>query len=67
VPAYLIRYPQGERSEDTLVEDQSLTLNFEHGWAVFSDANGFCLAVPCSKGASIERFDDRSDGNRLPP
>lgn len=45
MPRYLIRHP-GKQRDDMLVEDPALTLHFEHGWAVFTDAAGIRLAIP---------------------
>lgn len=57
MPAYLIRHPAEHRREDILVEDPDLTLHFEGGWAVLTDAHGVCFAVPCGQGAHIQRVD----------
>ncbi|WP_370738943.1 hypothetical protein [Streptomyces sp. EN16] len=57
MPHFLIRHP-GKTSDDLLVEDPALTLHFEHGWAIFTDAAGTCLAIPAEAGAHIERVDE---------
>ncbi|WP_051734162.1 hypothetical protein [Streptomyces griseus] len=56
MPAYLIRHP-GKANEDILIEDDPLTLTFHGNWAVFTDTNGSCLAIPAEAGAHIERVD----------
>lgn len=58
MPAYLIVHPREQRKDDILVEDDDLTLRFEAGWAILSDANGTCLAIPSGQGASIQRVDE---------
>ncbi|MGW9245737.1 hypothetical protein [Streptomyces badius] len=54
---FLIRHP-GKARDDILIEDDPLTLTFEHGWAIFTDAVGTCLAIPAEAGAYIERVDE---------
>lgn len=61
MPAYLIQHPVEQRREDILVEDDDLKLSFAGGWAVFADADGVCLAIPCGQGASIQRVDDQQE------
>lgn len=56
--AYLIVHPREQRKDDILVEDDDLVLRFEAGWAILSDANGICLAIPSGQGASIQRVDE---------
>lgn len=58
MPAYLIQHPAEQRREDILIEDAHLTLAFQDGWAVFTDAQGVCLAVPSGQGAHIQRVED---------
>ncbi|MEV7654664.1 hypothetical protein AB0O39_10880 [Streptomyces anulatus] len=65
MPAFLIRHP-GKQSDDLVIEDPALTLRFEHGWAVFTDATGTCLAVPSEAGAHIERVDEPQDHEPAP-
>jgi hypothetical protein len=55
--AYLIQHPAEQRREDILIEDDSLTLTFTGGWAVFTDGQGVCLAIPAGQGAHIQRVD----------
>ena len=57
MPAYLVQHPAEQRREDILIEDADLTLAFQDGWAVFTDAQGVCLAVPNGQGAHIQRVD----------
>lgn len=57
MPKYLIRHPAKEAREDVLLEDEPLTLTFEGGWAIFTDADGICFAVPSGQGAHIQRID----------
>ncbi|TXS22398.1 hypothetical protein EAO70_05935 [Streptomyces sp. adm13(2018)] len=66
MPAYLIRHPAELRREDVLVEDGTLELAFTGGWAVFTDNNGVCLAIPGGQGAHIERV-DTPDEEPAPP
>lgn len=61
MPAYLIVHPRDQRKDDILVEDDDLTLRFEAGWAILSDANGICLAIPSGQGASIQRIDETTE------
>ncbi|APE21402.1 MULTISPECIES: hypothetical protein [Streptomyces] len=57
MPSYLIQHPAEQRREDMLIEDDELTLAFVGGWAVFTDGQGVCLAVPAGQGAHIQRVD----------
>lgn len=57
MPAYLIRQP-GKPIEDVVVADPHLTLGFTNGWAVLTDEQGICLAIPAQAGAHIQRVDD---------
>lgn len=56
MPTYLIRYPKGQ-GEDIVAEDDTLTLEFTHGWAVLTDQHGPCIAIPKHTGATITRID----------
>jgi hypothetical protein len=58
MPAYLVIHPIGQKREDMLLEDDTLTLAFTGDWAVFSDAHGICLAIPAAQGAHIQRVDE---------
>ncbi|MGQ3551706.1 hypothetical protein [Streptomyces rochei] len=59
MPAYLIVHPRDQKRDDLVIEDPALTLRFEAGWAVLSDGNGVCLAIPSGQGASIQRVDEQ--------
>lgn len=61
---YLIVHPAGQKREDMFLEDEHLTLDFVGDWAVFSDADGICLAIPAGQGAHIQRIDG---GGELSP
>ncbi|MEV7466120.1 hypothetical protein AB0O20_06345 [Streptomyces kronopolitis] len=60
MPTYLVVHPKG-KGEDVLVQDDYLTLDFRHGWAVLSDQHGPCMAIPASSGATITRIDPDED------
>lgn len=60
MPTYLVVHPKG-KGEDVLVEDPALTLSFDHGWAVLSDQQGPCMAIPADSGATITRIDPDED------
>ncbi|MGW4834773.1 hypothetical protein [Streptomyces globisporus] len=62
---YLIRHP-GKARDDILIEDNPLTLTFTGGWAIFTDADGTCLAIPAEAGAHIERVDEPQDHEPAP-
>lgn len=61
MPRYLITYPKGQ-GEDILVEDEHLELSIDHGWAVLTDHDGTCLAIPSHAGATITRIDKAGAG-----
>jgi hypothetical protein len=61
MPAYLIQHPAEQRREDILIEDDTLTVTFAGGWAVFTDDRGVCLAIPAGQGAHIQRVDSDTD------
>lgn len=58
MPRYLVLHPQGQKRDDVLIEGDDITLAFLGGWAVLSDSNGTCLAIPSGQGASIQRVDE---------
>lgn len=60
MPAFLIRYPNGE-AEDIVAEDDPLTLTLDHGWAVLADEAGPCIAVSVQAGAIITRIGSPED------
>jgi hypothetical protein len=57
MPAYLITHPRDQKLDDLVIEDPTLTLRFEAGWAILADDHGVCLAIPSGQGASIQRVD----------
>lgn len=57
MPRYLIVHPRDQKRDDVLVEGEDLELFFTAGWAVLSDTDGICLAIPSGQGASIQRVD----------
>jgi hypothetical protein len=66
VPAYLIVHPREQRKDDVLIEDPHLALTVVDGWAVFTDQDGICLAIPAGLGAHIQRVDEDQDTDQEP-
>lgn len=66
MPAYLIVHPREQRKDDVLVEDPHLALTVADGWAIFTDHQGICLAVPAALGAQIQRVDEDQDPDQEP-
>ena len=60
MPRYLIVHAE-RRGDDTLLEDETLTLEFADGWAIFHDAAGTCYAVPREQVRSILRVDENQN------
>lgn len=58
MPAYLVIHPRDQRRDDLRLSGDDLTLRFEAGWAIFTDNQGDCLAIPSGQGASIQRDDE---------
>ncbi|WP_055693382.1 hypothetical protein [Streptomyces prasinopilosus] len=58
MPAYLVIHSREQQRDDLRLSDPDLALRFEAGWAIFSDAQGDCLAIPAGQGASIQRDDE---------
>lgn len=58
MPAYLVIHPREQRRDDLRLSGDDLTLRFEAGWAIFTDSQGDCLAIPSGQGASIQRDDE---------
>lgn len=56
--AYLVIHPRGQKRDDVLIEGDDITLGIQGSWAVLSDSNGICIAVPSGQGASIQRVDE---------
>lgn len=67
MPAYLIVHPREQRKDDVLIEDPNLTLTVTDGWAVFTDEDGICLAIPAGLGAQIQRVDEPPDTDHPEP
>lgn len=61
MPAYLIVHPRDQRRDDVHLASDDLILRFEAGWAIFSDSQGDCLAIPSGQGASIQRVDEEPE------
>lgn len=57
MPAYLVIHPREQQRDDIRIEDPELTLTFQAGWAILTDGQGVCLAIPSGQGASIQRDD----------
>lgn len=70
MPRYLIVHPREQRKDgskdDVLIEGDDLTLAVTDGWAVFTDQDGICLAIPAGLGAQIQRVDEPQDPNQEP-
>jgi hypothetical protein len=60
VPAYLIVYTE-RRGDDTVLEDDELTLELDANWATFYDAHGICFTSPRERISSIQRVDEQQD------
>jgi len=60
MPAYLIVHNE-RHGDDTLLEDDQLTVEFTEGWAVFHDEAGPCYAVPREQVRSIMRVDEEQE------
>lgn len=60
MPAYLIVHAE-RRGDDTLLEDDQLSLDLTPGWAVFTDAAGTCYVVPRERIGSIQRIDEEQN------
>jgi hypothetical protein len=58
MPAYLIVHNE-RRGDDTLLEDDTLTVEFTPDWVVFTDEAGACYAVPREQVRSIMRVDEQ--------
>ncbi|MWA08747.1 hypothetical protein [Streptomyces sp. BA2] len=60
--AYLIVHSREQRKDDAVIQDDNLALTIQGSWAVLSDGDGVCLAIPSGQGASIQRIDDIPEG-----
>ncbi|MGW2223796.1 hypothetical protein [Streptomyces formicae] len=67
MPAYLIVHPRDQRKDDAVIQADDLTLTIQGSWAILSDRDGICLAIPSGQGASIQRIDDDPDGEGPTP
>lgn len=65
MPRYLIVHAE-RRGDDTLLEDDPLTLELTQGWAIFHDMAGACYAVPREQVRSILRVDEDQDTEQEP-
>jgi hypothetical protein len=59
--AYLIVHNE-RRGDDTLLEDDTLTVEFTPDWVILRDEAGACYAVPREQIRSIMRVDEPEDG-----
>ncbi|MFB7647139.1 hypothetical protein ACFC0S_16805 [Streptomyces sp. NPDC056084] len=60
MPAFLIRHRQGQQG-DVLIQDDTLTLTLDGGWAILHDEHDLVLAVPKDQVASIQRIDEQPE------
>lgn len=60
MPAYLIVHNE-RRGDDTLLEDDGLTVEFTPDWVVFTDGAGPCYAIPREQIRSVMRVDEPED------
>ncbi|MFD4547284.1 hypothetical protein [Streptomyces sp. NPDC058466] len=65
MPAYLIVHAE-RRGDDTVLEDDTLTVEFTPDWAVFRDEAGACYAVPREQIRSIMRVDEDQEPDQEP-
>lgn len=70
MPAYLVVHTE-RHGDDTLIEDDNLTVEFIHGWVLFKDRdlihpNRVAIAFPATQVARVQRVDqppeDRAEG-----
>lgn len=64
MPAYLVVHTD-RRGDDTLLEDDALTVDFTADWVVFRDEAGACYAVPREQVRNVMRVDQPQDGPTL--
>lgn len=57
MPAYLIIHAE-RRGDDTLIEDDQLTVEFGEHWVTISDQAGPCYAAPREKVHAVMRVDE---------
>jgi hypothetical protein len=61
VPAYLVVHTE-RHGDDTLIEDDNLTVEFTDGWVLFKDRdliqpNRVAIAFPATHVARVQRID----------
>ena len=66
MPAYLIVHAE-RRGDDTVLEDEHLTLELTEGWAIFHDEDGACYSVPREQVRSIMRVDEEETAEQTEP
>lgn len=66
MPRYLITHPTGQQRDDILIDGDDLELTFIGGWAVVTDTDGVCLALPSERDATIQRVDDADQDTHEP-
>ena len=65
MPRWLIIHAD-RRGDDTLLQDDPLTVEFTPHWIVFTDSAGPCYAVPREQVRSVERVDEEQDPEQEP-
>jgi hypothetical protein len=60
MPAYLIVHAE-RRGDDTLIEDDHLTVQFDPHWVTIFDETGPCFAAPREKIHAVIRVDPEQD------
>lgn len=66
MPAYLIVHTE-RRGDDTLLQDEPLTVEFTPDWIIFTDADGPCYAVPREQVRSVMRVDEEEEPHDQEP
>lgn len=71
MPAYLIVHAD-RRGDDTLIEDDNLTVEFVDGWVLFKDrdlihSNRVALAIPAAQIARVERVEQPQEPDDQEP
>jgi hypothetical protein len=65
MPRFLVVHTD-RRGDDTLLEDDPLTVDLTPDWVVFHDAAGPCYAVPREQVRSVMRVDEPQDQQQEP-
>ncbi|MEH0627790.1 hypothetical protein [Streptomyces stelliscabiei] len=70
MPRYLIVHAE-RRSDDTVIEDPELTVEFVDGWVLFRDRDlikpdRVALAIPAAQVQRVERVDEPQDHGQEP-